>query len=101
MSINADVVACNLAQLYKTEFSGNKTGRYKISKADLRLLANGASRLETGTLQKIIGSAVVNYNLLLIPLDDILENASEFGLMMNDPNWRVVPRRVVAAQAAS
>lgn len=101
MSINADAVARELAQLYKTEFGGQKTGRYKISKANLRALANGASRLENGTLHRIIDSAIVNHDLLLIPLDGPLEMASVFGLLKNDPDWRVVPNRVVAAQPAS
>ena len=96
-----DTVASDLAKLFKTEFGGRKTGRYAISKANLRLLAKRPRRLETGILEKIVATAVARHGLLLIPLDGTLGSAKTFGLMKTAPDWPVVPDRVVAARVAT
>jgi hypothetical protein len=96
-----DTIASDLAELFKTEFGGRKTGRYAISKANLRALAKRSRRLEPVTLEKIIASAVTRHGLLLIPLNGTLETAKMFGLMKTYPDWPEVPDDVVAAQAAA
>jgi hypothetical protein len=91
-------VARHLDKLFKTEFGGSKTGRYTISKANLRLLA-GRDSLQASIVMKVMAAAVVNHSLLLVPLDGTIETAKNFGLMKSSPDWRTVPTKQVAAHA--
>lgn len=91
-------VARHLNKLYTTEFGGSKTGRYTISKANLRQLA-GRDSLQTSIVVQVIEAAFVNHLLLLVPMDGTIETAKNFGLMKSSPDWRAVPDKQVAALA--
>lgn len=101
MAVDPAAVAQHLSKLFQSAFDGQKTGRYTISKAALRLLADGTPRLEDTTLTKVINSAYINHDLVLFPLDGTVGSAKTFGVMKTGPLWRRVPDAVVKAVAQS
>ncbi len=98
MPVTPDDVARHLNKLFKTAFCGKKTGRYTISKANIRLLA-GRDNLKTSIVEQIIVAVFNNHSLLLVPVDGSIKTAKNFGLMKSLPGWRTVPDKQVAALA--
>lgn len=98
MLVEPEVVANDLNVLWTTEFAGYKTGRYLISKAQLRVLS-GRDSLQTSILLLIMAAAYVNHDLILLPVDGTIDTAKNFGVMQELPDWREVPDKKVAALA--
>ena len=101
MTVDPVAVARHLSELFQSAFGGQKTGRYMISKAELRELAGSPQRLENATLAKVIDSAYTNHDLVLFALDGPVYVAKTFGVMKTEPSWRRVADAAVKAVTKS
>lgn len=100
MAVDPDAVARRLATLFKSDFNDGKTkGKFIISKADLRLLADGTPFLKTTTLTRVIQATLDGHSLVLFPLDGTVDKARNFGVMKTGPVWRTVPDKLVKSVA--
>lgn len=88
----AKQVAADLQTLYQSEFAGKTMGRYKLSKADFKLLS-GRKTLQLEFLAEVTVEAEETYDLLVIPIG----GGRYFGVVAQAKidGWRPVPARLI------